>query len=610
MNNTKYKYCFLKYIYVLLFLISSCVIVSFCNGLSTCLQTYLIVFLAALIIWTLNLIINKHGSKTKSSLAKILLFKIDKKEKRWCVTLTIILTLCVVLANFESYKNQGNTLFVNICVCLSFIYAFAYSWYYVVTFVFKLLNIKKVDKLERCKKRASVNKTFFISWIVIAVFYLAHLFMIDYPGICNWDAWYQINEISTGNYDALYAYAHTQIIHLFYIVGMGIFNDIYITILLYCICMCIIFALCLSWIVRFLAEINVDIKWRILTVLFFAILPVFNFTGITMYSDLPFACCVVIFTITMFRIAYAIIKVNAFHYILLFVSCLGIALLRSNGVFVFILITICFIFFYKKKLIDNSIKYFKLFSTCLCATIIAIIFLGPVCGYLGVVPIDPANYLTVPAQQVGRIVVKDNALTEDQEQLINKVVNIDNIKGHYDRYVYDPLKNQIRSYGDQQYLIENWTEYLKLYFELGIKYPLSYVAAYVDTTSNYWNSDINSILFYDANITWLEHQYDRYAVSDFVYQTYYSFVQALDDYLPCLQSMGLYFWITLILFVFVLSKKNWKLAFMFVPVMSVLLSIFISAPTDNQIRFVLSMYCLLPFFLSTVKFWNINLKTK
>lgn len=59
------------------------------------------------------------------------------------------------------------------------------------------------------------------------------------------------------------------------------------------------------------------------------------------------------------------------------------------------------------------------------------------------------------------------------------------IPDYYQPELSDPVKALIQ-YGHPEYLETHKGEYLKLWVQLGLKYPLDYWNAFVDQTKGYW----------------------------------------------------------------------------------------------------------------------------
>lgn len=90
---------------------------------------------------------------------------------------------------------------------------------------------------------------------------------------------------------------------------------------------------------------------------------------------------------------------------------------------------------------------------------------------------DIINHISVPAQQVAKVLSETKDLSEDQIELINNVANSEQIKKIFNKNNFDSIKFYIRDIGNQTFLAEHINQFLILYIDLGIKHPFEYLLA-------------------------------------------------------------------------------------------------------------------------------------
>ena len=93
--------------------------------------------------------------------------------------------------------------------------------------------------------------------------------------------------------------------------------------------------------------------------------------------------------------------------------------------------------------------------------------------------------LSIPAQQIARVVYEGRTLTQEQIDLLNRTVDYDSIADYYQPELSDPVKALIQ-YGHPEYLEAHKGAYLQLWIQLGLRYPLDYWNAFVDQARGYW----------------------------------------------------------------------------------------------------------------------------
>ena len=99
-----------------------------------------------------------------------------------------------------------------------------------------------------------------------------------------------------------------------------------------------------------MAKKNIDCRWRIFSLLFLALYPVNGMYSITMWKDIPFAVCMLIFVIMLYEIVsskgnFFDSKKNIFLFVL---SMISVILFRNNGIYVVVLTLPIILLAYRK----------------------------------------------------------------------------------------------------------------------------------------------------------------------------------------------------------------------------------------------------------------------
>lgn len=162
------------------------------------------------------------------------------------------------------------------------------------------------------------------------------------------------------------------------------------------------------------------------------------------------------------------------------------------------------------------------------------------------------------------------------------------------------MKELVRA-GNPDYLTEHKTEYFKLWFSLGIKYPATYIQAHIDQTIGYWYPDVSytvgDIDGIIANETGIASQ--PLIGGKFVVKTK-EILLKLGDMIPLyglLFSMGAMFWTLIGCIAIVLAKKQYRRSIVFLPGLAVILTLFIATPVSSEFRYAYSLAYTLPLYL-------------
>lgn len=510
--------------------------------------------------------------------------KLSKQNKILLTIFSIVLSLTVVLANYSLFHTIVSHAYRLIAIIEVFLGGFVVFRECIIAL--SEFNVKNNEVILRNK-----NLFFLSLWLIIIFVDLSIFYTAQYPGIFTPDSIGQVRQILTGVYTNHHPFYHTMIIKIFIDIGLNVFNDINVGVALYSIFSIFVLATCIIYIVKTIYTITKNLNLTLIVYICYLVYPVNIKYSFYMGKDVFFGVAISVFVVTIYKILNNIgnYKVNL---LITFLSSLGVCLLRSNGLFVYVFsFIVFFILFFKKYKFINLIMVITI--------LLSIILKYPVLSSLNVKQPDTIESLSIPAQQIARVIKDEKELTSDQKELLNKVIDIDKIPDYYVSFFSDPIKDLVREKGNQDYLKEHSKEYLNLYIQLGLKYPQKYIEAWVDQTRGYWNSGY-------AFWRWA----DGVTNNDLgVYQTVNSkfFDSVLTLYLMEWQgspiftfflSIGFMVWL-LIMFVYksALYKRK-DLFFIMVPPLLVIATLLIATPLYAEFRYAYAVSLTLPFIIA------------
>lgn len=510
--------------------------------------------------------------------------KLSKQNKILLTIFSIFLSLTVVLANYSLFHTIVSHAYRLIAIIEVFLGGFVVFRECIIAL--SEFNVKNNEVILRNK-----NLFFLSLWLIIIFIDLFIFYTAQYPGIFTPDSIGQVRQILTGVYTNHHPFYHTMIIKIFIDIGLNVFNDINVGVALYSIFSIFVLATCIIYIVKTIYTITKNLNLTLIVYICYLVYPVNIKYSFYMGKDVFFGVAISVFVVTIYKILNNIgnYKVNL---LITFLSSLGVCLLRSNGLFVYVFsFIVFFILFFKKYKFINLIMVITI--------LLSIILKYPVLSSLNVKQPDTIESLSIPAQQIARVIKDEKELTSNQKELLNKVIDIDKIPDYYVSFFSDPIKDLVREKGNQDYLKEHSKEYLNLYIQLGLKYPQKYIEAWVDQTRGYWNSGY-------AFWRWA----DGVTNNDLgVYQTVNSkfFDSVLTLYLMEWQgspiftfflSIGFMVWL-LIMFVYksALYKRK-DLFFIMVPPLLVIATLLIATPLYAEFRYAYAVSLTLPFIIA------------
>ncbi len=445
--------------------------------------------------------------------------------------------------------------------------------------------------------------------VFVTVFILAFLvdfvilMLCKYPGNLTTDSFAQIYQ-ATGDfeYNNHHPFYHTLVVKLFFDIGMAVFNDYNAAVAVYSCFQILFMAVCFAYSVRFLYELKAPRWMLIIAAMFYVIAPYHIMYSFSMTKDVMFGGFVLISVVATFRVFKGMGK-NIINYAVVILSGLGVCLFRSNGFFAYIIWFLSILLISVKILGDKVGITVRRLLFCM-AVVIAVGFImkHPLLKALNVSQTDFVEALSVPIQQIGRTVVDNDDLTEDEKALLSKVLSVDKIRESYYRTTSDPIKERIRAEGDGGFLSDHKMDYLKLYIEIGIRHPGSYLAGWIDQTSGVWNAGYKDWHWYDwvgAKIYDNRYNINRTVKSERLNNAFNEYLWICEE-LPILQltlCMGFHMWIVFVVMFIAMIRRDRDGAIITLPLIWIFVSLLIATPDSMAFRYSYTVFCVLPVLI-------------
>lgn len=433
---------------------------------------------------------------------------------------------------------------------------------------------------------------FLFSFFSIAFVYLFVLFLIKYPGLIEADTVEQFRECLSGEYSNRNPLFSTLVIKPFVAVGMALFHDINMCAAMYFAAQSIFVAFTFACVVKTLAELKAPRWLLICTVLFYALMPYHIMFSIGHSKDVLFSVSITLFCLVLYRLLK---NPNApkRDYVFLFAASVGFCMMRNNGILAFAFFIP--VYFFSCRKINKRILPVLLLSVLLCICV-----KRPMLDALEIPQSDLFESLSLPTQQIARTVIDHNDLTQEEFAVLNPIMEVSKLSQTYDPGLSDPIKELIQAttQGDpissQQKL-----DFAKLWFQLGLRHPISYAKAFVDLTCGYWNSGYEAVPwcnFLVENELGL-HLTNPVPILNMLFDRY---IGVFDDFMT-LQLMictGLFVWAYLFSGLICLIRKDKVGAILCVPVLCVVQTLILGVPVACDLRYIYCAFCGLPFALA------------
>lgn len=549
-------------------------------------------------------------------------FTITKKEKKYnkfSIVLSIIFSLIYVLC--DSIENNYMLDIFNKYLALNI------SGYFIIFYI-SFVNL--FDIMDKYIKKNKEDKKIYIgykeifttsrfSFIInfLLIFIINLIFLLKfYPGNLTYDSFNEIEQIK-GIFPLMnnHSILHTGILAIFVKFGL-LLKNINIGIFLFSLFQIIIVSLIFSYIMRFLAKHNVPIIFRILSLIFF-MHPINVFYSFSIWKDILFSICFVIFTILIYYFSkdenYFMDKKNIFLFI---VMSLLVMYLRNNGIYIIIISLIILFIMYRKK-------YKRLIPIFL--GIIFTFFISKILIFnvLNINDFEVKEMLSFPSQSLARVYKYDkDKLTKKEIKQIERFYS-NKVGEAYNPIVSDNTKNLL----DQKYLLKHKGEYFKLNFKLFFKYNKRYVESFISNNYGYYyiNTNYPSIILQKSDLYGVKHVeiFNNFVIYCILVVIITSIllvvlwnlkekqnILLLSLLLPVVLSLdtniktnpliymffniGLYVTIAFILFVY--NKKNKKNVTYYIPTIVLWVSMLFS-PVYSEFRYLYPLFLLIPVFI-------------
>lgn len=494
---------------------------------------------------------------------------------------------------FDNYPSIGIIGKISIVCCI--LVGFSVLFFYLIHYLYGTMQLLTIQRSSDNRKIATY-KVFLICFIVILLCWLPYYFAY-FPGAVISDSCDQINQALTGNYSNHHPVVQTWMIQGVIHIGMQLFGDLNASVALYCVLQMLVLAAIYAYTVSMFYQCHIRIFICILILGFYAVIPYNVMFSINMWKDTAFSAFVLLFSLILWKILKEPREkrrlITMGELVLLLVSGLGICLFRNNGFYAFLLVLpfVCII---------CHKKYKQVVVTMVAIFTITLLVKGPVFDYFQVASADLIESLSIPAQQIARVVSDDLELSDEQSTLLNQIIDLDKVADTYDERISDPIKNLVRSYGKQEYLEEHKTEYLRLWLEIGLQYPFQYIRAYSNQTEGYWNPDVQRWVYVEDVFDTQLGIYEQPLLSKNTAQQLKWIAWDTYQEIPIygiLWSIGAAVWLAIFLAGYCYATGKKREICIFLPMAALWGTIMLATPVYAEFRYIYAIFLCTPLYL-------------
>ena len=552
----------------------------------------------------------------------ILIFNFFEKSKRQLVISSVI-ALLVAITEMIGYSFDKSDSFKFIFYSTFVLIRAVFYCFGVFVFVFCLTNLfyTFLDKAGIFDSAPSnvisdmSSKKLLKNAAIIFVCWLPYLILL-YPGTASSDTSTQIlmfldyhnpfiddqlklsavtgPDIHITNH---HPYFTSVIFGLFAKIGLGLFGNINVGIVLYSVFQMLCFSIEYSVFIRYFHRIGLKDKGCKGLLIVFALFPFFPMMAICMVKDTLFALTYIPFSMMCFELMRT--KGEALNQkrflVLLMIFALLMTLTKQQGVYFLFVIMIIYLIYFRKKAV-------KILITLIIPVLFYVIIWSHILlPALHVAPGGKQEMMGLMFQHTARYVTKyPKEVTEEEKKSISSVLDYDRLPELYKSSLHDPVKVTFNQNATGDML----KDYYKTWFSMFKKHPSCYVEATIANCYSFFYMNQKPMLYY-INFKNRVEEGSEYFVkqpSESVY-SFFIITRQIIRRLPLLATLyceSLYVLLTISLLGYNLYKKKYKnLLAMIFTILSV--GILLICPQNGNMRYYWPMiFLIIPNILISI----------
>ena len=511
--------------------------------------------------------------------------KCSKRTKIIVSTFSFILSFILIVGSIVSsylgYKSVVIFNFHNIIYSIVGIIGF-----YFLFKIFVCMIIEYINKVKISGKRKFTKKMFVKIMIIIFVCWLPY-FLRYFPAVMTPDSYYSLHYIKNGILNDYHTFGHTWFVGFFILIGKLVFGKFNYAVAFYIVIQMLINSFIFTFIIKFLYEKNVKKIVVFVVGLFFCFSPLYAIYSVTLWRDVLFGIVFVMLFISLYNYVDSDYKLSKKNVMMYLVSVFVMLFFRNNGIYVFLLFVPIFVLFskYNRKIIAIS---------NIIIIIMYFLIKGPVFDYFEVQKTTSSEAYSIPLQQIARVVSSGANIEKKDYKYLNKVIDMEQVSLKYNPTISDPIKRLVNN----EELSKDKLKFFKAWFKLFLKYPRTYVEAYLCQTLGYWYPDViywatageSKSIFKDVDV------YSESKVPDVVKNLDIVTSRKL-PLSNLIWSLGIMFILLIFSVMLLIYKKQYRYILCYTPLICLWLTIMVATPVFSELRYVYGLFTCVPLII-------------
>lgn len=400
----------------------------------------------------------------------------DRRFLKYTFGLGFLLALSFVLGSMLTNEHRTCRSLVELMQMLAILAVMTFMSSIVTGLCFMLLTALRDGHIKSRFGRKEYDGPFvFAFYTVVILLCWLPVFLAYYPSVFAYDAEGQLYQVMANDYSTHHPLIHTLFLGAFFRLGEKLPGSYSSGMALHSIVQLFFMALILGYALTVLYRERTSWIMRIVLLLFYALFPVNSILAVSTTKDVLFSGLVLLYIVTLDRWYNGKAeKTKGFGAGFVLLSALML-LFRNNAVYAWLVCQPFLLFSARKK---GALKRYA----AIAAATLFLFGLGSM-GLKTAVSAQsgsPREMLSVPLQQMARTRVMHEAEIDDaMRQRLDAYLPSEWVSAAYNPYLADPVKNRAVIHDDPAGLIKTWAQ-------LGMKFPLTYVDAFLDNSIGYW----------------------------------------------------------------------------------------------------------------------------
>ena len=511
------------------------------------------------------------------------------KDKRMWITSAVLGLLFTIAEIIGSSINTDFTL-NHIFKVRTILYAAGYflSATMIVVLLYNWINQFNEKAKQKNKLLSPTLKWFLIGMVCILLAWLPY-FLRYFPGLTTADSMDQIYQ--TIGYSSLrdnHPIIHTLIVSIFMNIGQAIGSYPFGVASYIVFQMCAMAAI-FSFTVYYMGKKELPLAVRVITLLYFMFYPVNALFNVIMWKDILFGGIILLLTIFTYEWVTNKENFNKKTMICYGLIVLATTLLRNNGLYVILLM-------FPIMLIACRKDWKKVLLVFGVAILLSFGIKNILFSVFHVEKGLAKEALSIPMQQIARVVkYHGDELSQEEKEQIYQFIPVENVGELYNPVISDPVKREF----DNDAFLENKTEFIGLWANLLMRYPMDYIEAFFSNNYGYWYPEAKHWV---ANRT-MERDDILHLTSTPLIEG--KLVEKIDAQIenrsiPILAmafSIGFTFWLIMVSLFYMIYQKKYAYLLVYLPVLLLWLTT-LASPVFCEFRYVYGLFTSVPFLLS------------